>query len=130
MKEVQIIFNARRQLYAVPEARRDGCGLWLSIQKHPLPVPQAWRRDSVCVCLAGAHPSYYEIGIFGPRHNDVSEAASLDDGRVLDYQHAAWWTLGLEQAWVELRTIKRNLRRSDQPPFVPAGGETAQGTSC
>jgi hypothetical protein len=101
MSEVEIIFSAGRQFYAVPEIRRE-CGLWLSVEKHPLPVPPEWRRpESICACVMRGR-DYYRVGMFRPLHSDGSEAASIDDERVRDYRDAAWWTPGLEEAWGEL----------------------------
>jgi hypothetical protein len=103
--EVQIIFSAGRQFYAVPEIRRE-CGLWLSVEKHPLPVPPEWRRpESICACVMCGR-DYYRVGVFRPLHSDGSETAGSDDERVRDYRDAAWWTPGLEEAWVELQELK------------------------
>jgi len=101
---IQIIYSAGRQFYAVPDVRRE-CGLWLSVETHAMPVPSEWRRpDSVCVCVMRGR-DYYRIGMFRPAHTDGSEEVSIDDQRVKDYRDAAWWTPGLEEAWVELQAL-------------------------
>jgi hypothetical protein len=105
MTEVQIIFSAGRRFYAVPELRRE-CGLWLSVEKHPLPVPSEWRRpEAICACIMRGR-DYYRVGMFRPVHTDGSETAGIDDERVRDYRDVAWWTPGLEEAWVELQGMK------------------------
>jgi hypothetical protein len=102
---MQIIFSAGRQLYAVPDVRRE-CGLWMSVAKHPLPVPPEWRRPgSTCVVVMPGR-DYYRVGIFGPQHTDGSISVALDDELVQDYRDAAWWTPGLQEAWVELKGLK------------------------
>jgi hypothetical protein len=128
MAEVQIIYSAGRQFYAIPEVRRE-CGLWLSIEPYPLPVPAEWRRpDSICACIVRGR-DYYRIGMFRPMHTDGSEAVNADDPRVSDYAHAAWWTPGLEEAWatagamsatmVAARQIENRSRERGEPPPSP-----------
>jgi hypothetical protein len=99
--EVQIMFSAGHQFYAVPDVRRE-CGIWLSMEKHPLPVPVEWRRPHSVAAAVMRGRDYYRIAIFGPQHTDGSSAAGTDDELVRDYRDAAWWTPGLEEAWTEL----------------------------
>jgi hypothetical protein len=96
------------------------CGLWLSIQKHPLPVPPQFRRpDSVCACVMRGR-DYYRVAMFRPAHTDGCTAVSLDDELVKDYCDAAWWTPGLEEAWVELDGMKEAFARASAPSVIPA----------
>ncbi len=111
MSEVQIIFSTGGEFYAVPEIRRE-CSLWLSVEKHRLPVLVEWHRpDSICACIM-PNRHYYRIGMFRPLHMGRSESASIDDERVRDYRDAAWWTPGLEEAWIELQGMKEALARA------------------
>jgi len=103
--QVEIIFSAGGQFYAVTGA---GCErhLWLGVDKHPLPVPLEWHRPGlVCACVMRGR-SYYRIAAFGPQHSGGSKSVSIDDELVKDYRDAAWWTPGLEEAWVELQGLR------------------------
>jgi hypothetical protein len=110
---MQIIFSAGRLFYAVPDVRRE-CGLWLSVAKHPLPVPPEWRRPGATCVVVMPGRDYYRIGVFGPQHADGSTAGSVEGELVQDYRDAAWWTPGLEEAWVELEGMKEALERATQ----------------
>jgi hypothetical protein len=103
--EVQIIFSAGRQFYAVPEIHRE-CGLWLSVQKHPLPLGIEWHRPGLTFAAVMRGRDYYRIGACAPQHTDGSKAVAVDDELVSDYRDAAWWTPGLEEAWVEIRGLE------------------------
>ena len=52
--EVEVILSAGGQFYAVTGAGRER-GLWLGVDKHPLPVPLEWHRPGL-VCLRDARP--------------------------------------------------------------------------
>jgi hypothetical protein len=106
--KVQIIFSAGRQFYAVPDIKRE-CGLWLSVETRPLPVPSEYHRPhSVCACVIPGR-DYFRIGVFAPQHPDGSKALPIDDALITDYRDAAWWTPGLEEAWVELQRLREAL---------------------
>jgi len=131
--EVEIIFTVGRQFYAVLRgpagpagaAPLRECGLWLSIEKKPLPVPSDWRRpDMVCACVMRGR-DYYRVGIRGPQHSGGSQAISLDDELVKDYRDAAWWTPGLEEAWVELQGMKE-ATKADIARWEGEGGGSSQ----
>jgi hypothetical protein len=111
--EVQIMFSAGRQFYAVPEVRRE-CGIWLSMEKHPLPVPVEWRRPHSVAAAVMRGRDYYRIAIFAPQHTDGSRAFGADDELVRDYRDAAWWTPGLEEAWRELENAQAALDKAEQ----------------
>jgi hypothetical protein len=101
MNMLMVVFSAGRHFYAVPDVKRE-CGLWLSVEKHELPIPPEWHRPgSVCACVMRGR-CYYRIGIFGPQHADGSKAISIEDELVKDYRDAAWWTPSLEEAWLEI----------------------------
>jgi hypothetical protein len=42
--------------------------------------------------------------MFRPLHTDGTEAASVEHALVSDYEHAVWWTPGIEEAW---KTVER-----------------------
>lgn len=110
--EVQLILSAGGQFYAIPEVRRE-CGLWLSIAKHPLPVPTEWHRPGLSFAAVIRGRGYWRIGHHAPLHTDGSKAVSIDDELVRDYRDASWWTPGLEDAWAEA------TRRSEAEPSTP-----------
>ena len=107
--EVQIIFSAGGQFYAIPDVKRE-CGLWLSLAKHPLPVPNEWHRPGLSFAAVMRGRGYWRIGHHAPMHTDGSKAVSIDDELVRDYRGASWWTPGLEEAWAE------STRRSEAEP--------------
>jgi hypothetical protein len=114
-KELQVIFSAGRLMYAVPDVRRE-CGLWLSVEKHPLPVGPEWHRpDSIAACVMRGR-DYYRVGMFRPSHTNGSEARPPDDELVRDYRDAAWWTPGLEEAWAESDGYKLALAEAQRAP--------------
>ncbi len=114
-REMQIIFSAGGQFYAVPEVRRE-CGIWLAMEKRPLPVPLEWRRPgSVCAAVMRGR-DYYRVAIFGPQHSDGSKAIAADNELVVDYRDAAWWTPGLEEAWAEADGFKLALNEAGRQP--------------
>ena len=117
MSEIQIIFSAGRQFYAVPEVHRE-CGLWLSVETHPLPVPSEWRRPGSTCLVVMRGRDYYRIGVFGPQHTDGSKSVSADDALVQDWRDAAWWTPGLQEAWVELQGLKEAFAEAEKQSAV------------
>jgi hypothetical protein len=98
--EVQIIFSAGGQFYAIPDVKRE-CGLWLSLAKHPLPVPNEWHRPGLSFAAVMRGRDYWRIGHHALMHTDGSKAVSIDDELVTDYRDAAWWTPGLEESWAQ-----------------------------
>jgi hypothetical protein len=127
--EVQIMFSGGGQFYLIPEIKRD-CMLWLSITKRPLPVPSEWRRPgSLCACVMRDR-GYYRLGSFELQAAGVVKAISLDDELVKDYGDAAWWTPGLEEAWVELQGMKEAMAEAikpHQPPPSPPPEDESGG---
>src|SRR5579875_752655 len=97
MKEVQIVFSAGGQFYAIPDIRREG-GIWLSLARHPLP------GLSFAVVMRGR--DYWRVGLHAPTRPDGSRAVSIDDELVRDYRDACWWTPGLEEAWAEAEGLR------------------------
>jgi hypothetical protein len=103
--EVQIIFSAGGQFYAIPDVKRE-CGLWLSLAKHALPVPNEWHRPGLSFAAVMRGRDYWRIGHNAPMHTDGSKAVSIDDELVTDYRDASWWTPGLQESWVEAEGFK------------------------
>ena len=99
-REVQIIFSAGGQYYAVLDILRT-CGAWLSIDKRPLPVPGEWHRPGTTFAAVMRGRDYYRIGVYGLQRQDGSKSVPLDDELVKDWCDASWWTPGLEEAWAE-----------------------------
>jgi hypothetical protein len=112
MAELQIMYSAGGQFYAIADVARE-CGLWLSVAKHPLPVPAEWRRPGLTFAAVMRGRDYYRIGAYAPQNVNRSAPISSDDECVRDYRDAAWWTPGLEEAWVELQG---STRRSEAKP--------------
>jgi hypothetical protein len=113
--QMEIIFSAGGQFYAVPDVRRE-CGLWLSTATHPLPVPVEWHRPgAVCACVARGR-NYYRIGIFGPQRNEISRTVDADSELARDYRDAAWWTPGLEEAWTQIDALSRDWAQLAEAP--------------
>jgi len=112
--EVEIIFTVGRQFYAVLRGPAGPAGA------APL---RDWRRpDMVCACVMRGR-DYYRVGIRGPQHSGGSQAISLDDELVKDYRDAAWWTPGLEEAWVELQGMKEAMERATKADIARWEGE-------
>ena len=105
IKEVQIVLSAGGQFYAVLDIPRT-CGLWLSIATHPLPVPSEWHRPGLTFAAIMRGRDYYRVGAYSPQHQDGSRSVPIDDELVKDWCDAAWWTPGLEEAWVEIQGMK------------------------
>ena len=121
-------FSVRAGNYAVTGAGRER-GLWLGIDKHPLPVPLEWHRPAlVCACVMRGR-SYYRIAAFGPQHSGGSKTVSIDDEPVKDYRDAAWWTPGLEEAWVELQGLREAFNAATKQPssVIPTEPERKRG---
>lgn len=101
---IELIYSASRQFYLIPMVRRE-CMIWLSVEKYPLPVPPEWHRPgtatnwTIACVLRGR--DYYRIGCLGLQHQGPIEAVEPDNQLALDYRDAAWWTPGLEEAWLE-----------------------------
>jgi hypothetical protein len=112
-KEVQIILSAGGQFYAIPEVKRE-CGLWLSIAKHPTPVPTEWHRPVLSFAAVMRGRDYWRIGHHAPLHTAGSKAVSIDDELMRDYRDASWWSPGLEEAWAESQGLKLALEESQR----------------
>jgi hypothetical protein len=134
-REVQIVLSAGGQFYAVLDIPRT-CGLWLSIAKHPLPVPPEWHRpgNSFAAVMRGC--DYYRVGVYGPQHQDGSRSVPIDDELVKDWCDAAWWTPGLEEAWAQIEQSASSAchpersegsTRSDSRKPVPQGKDAKKG---
>ena len=110
--ELALVLSSGGQFYAVLGTHRE-CGIWLSLQKHPLPVPSEWHRpgDTFAAVMRGR--DYYRIGASAPQHSNSTKSITADDELVKDYFDAAWWTPGLQEAWAE------NTRRSVAEPSAP-----------
>ena len=93
------------KFYAIANIRE--CGLWLSNETYPLPVPSEWRRPGhTCACVIRGRP-YYRIGTFGPQFVSRVVSIEISDPRIVDYRMASWWTPGLEECWTELDELYR-----------------------
>ena len=111
-RELAIVLSSGGQFYAVLGAHRE-CGIWLSLAKHPLPVPSEWHRpgDTFAAVMRGR--DYYRIGASAPQHSNGTKAIAPDDELVTDYLDASWWTPGLEEAWEEISTLSLTLSRKE-----------------
>jgi hypothetical protein len=108
--DITIIFSADGHYYAIPSVRE--CGLWLSMAKHPLPVPPEWHYPaSLCACVMRGR-DYYRIGVYGPQRDGGSKPIRAEHELVKDYRDAAWWTPGLEEAWVEAQGLGEALAQA------------------
>jgi hypothetical protein len=97
---LQVIFSASGGFYAIPDVKRE-CGLWLSVEKKPLPVPAEWRRPGLAFACVMRGRDYWRIGHYAPHHTNGSKEVEPQDELVRDYSDASWWTPGLEEAWAE-----------------------------
>lgn len=123
--EVEVILSAGGQFYAVTGAGRER-GLWLGVDRHPLPVPLEWHRPGlVCACVMRGR-SYYRIAAFGSQHSGGSKSVSIDDELVKDYRDAAWWTPGLEEAWVELQGLREAFEATSEMPLPVGRGRAGE----
>ena len=116
MSQVQISYSLDGKLYALEGIRE--CALWMSVEKHPLPVPDGWHRPGIVMAAVMRGRDYYRICQFAPA--SLGQRVTIDDDNelVTDYRDAAWWTLGLEQAWAEIDKLKRE--RLSVVPSAPA----------
>lgn len=110
-EQILAMFSADGSFYAVPD-KREASLVWLSVVKRVLPVPIEWRRpDSLCAFVMRGR-DYYRLGVFGPLHTGASQMLDPGHELVKDYRDAAWWTPGLEEAWVELEGLHEALERA------------------
>lgn len=105
IKKVQILYGAARQFYAVLEAPRI-CGIWLSVEKLPLPVATLWHAPGPSFAAMMRGRDYYRIGSILLQHPGPIESIASDDELIRDYIDAVWWTPGLEEAWAEAQGFK------------------------
>jgi hypothetical protein len=96
--ELAIVLSSGGQFYAVLGVHRE-CGIWLSLEKKPLPVPSEWHRpgDTFAAVMRGR--DYWRVGASAPQHSNSTKSIAPDDELVKDYLDAAWWTPGLQEAW-------------------------------
>jgi hypothetical protein len=104
--ELQIMYSAKGQFYAITDVARE-CGLWLSVAKHPLPVPRRKAPAGTDLRRCHAGPRLFRIGAYAPQNVSRSARISSDDECVKDYRDAAWSTPGLEESRVELQGSTR-----------------------
>ena len=107
MSQVQISYSLDGKLYAMEGIRE--CALWMSVEKHPLPVPDGWHRPGIVMAAIMRGRDYYRICQFAPTSLGQRVTIDEDSELVTDYREAAWWTPGLEQAWAEIDKLKRPL---------------------
>jgi hypothetical protein len=120
--EVQIILSASGQFYAIPDVTRE-YGLWLSLAKNPLPVPNEWHRPGLSFAAVIRGRDYWRIGHHAPMHTDGSKAVSIDDELVRDYHDASWWTPGLEESWAEAENFKLALDQATRNAEAKTRGD-------
>lgn len=120
IREVQLVFSAGGLFYAVLDIPRT-CGLWLSIEKHPLPVPNEWHRPGLTFAAIMRGRDYFRIGAYSPQHTDGSKSLPLDDELVRDWCDASWWTPGLEEAWGEIQGMREALCQAEKEKERQAG---------
>jgi hypothetical protein len=113
MAEVQILYSAGGQFYVVPEIRRE-CGIWLSVARYPLPVPNEWHRPGLTVAAVIRGRDYWRIGAHAPQYTDGSKAIDNEDELVRDYADAAWWAPGLQEAWAECQGMREAMYEANQ----------------
>ena len=95
-REVQIIYSANCEYYAIPGSRE--AGIWLSLRKYELPVRQTWRAPGLAGAAVMRGRDYYRFFSVAPMNQGRSGTIAADDELVRDYADAAWWTPGLEEA--------------------------------
>jgi hypothetical protein len=105
--ETQIVYSSSGDFYAVIGVRE--CGIWLSIAKHPLPVPPEWHRPGVAMACLIRGRDYYRVCTVTPQNGTQPKFISADDELVKDYREAAWWTPSLEEAWTEIQGLNEAL---------------------
>lgn len=113
MKEVQIIYSVGRQFYAIPEIWRSG-GIWLSVVRHALPIGAEWRGPGLVFAAIMRGRDYYRIGTAYPQKAGPAEPIESDSEMVRDYADAAWWTPGLQEAWVEAQGLSEAMCQANR----------------
>jgi hypothetical protein len=103
------VFSADQAFYCIGEVAREG-GLWLGVEKRPLPVVPMLRRPAVSGAAVMRGRGYWRRFTMMPLAQGNTTAVPADDGLVNDYRDAAWWTPGLEQTWAEADELHQRLR--------------------
>lgn len=125
----EIIYSIDGFYYNVPDTRE--CGIWLSVQKHPLPVPIGWHRPAVLMACVMRGRDYFRICQFAPIGRGKTDTIEDNDELVLDYRDASWWTPGLEEAWSKIDELNTLLSIATAPAraiaAIPKNEEKPRG---
>jgi hypothetical protein len=107
--DVTIALSASGLFYCMATHERE-CGLWLGVEKKPLPVPSELRRPGTVGAAIMRGRDYWRHYTRTPLGQGDTKTVPADDDLVTDYRDAAWWTPGLEEAWAEADGLHESLR--------------------
>ena len=119
VETVEIVqFSSDGAYYLVPrigaEKFPQGGMIWLETATHPLPVGREWHTPNLFGAAVMRGRDYWRRFTRGRLLSGAQKPIAAGDVLIRDYIDAAWWTPGLEEAWVEahgLHEAVEDLRR-------------------
>ena len=106
-------FSSDGAYYLVPrigaEKFPQGGIIWLETATNPLPVGHEWHTPNLFGAAVMRRRDYWRRFTRGRLLLGAQKSIAAGDVLIRDYIDAAWWTPGLEEAWVELHGLKEAL---------------------
>jgi hypothetical protein len=118
VEEVEVVqFSSDGAYYLVPRIGMekfpaDGM-IWLETTTHPLPVGQEWHTPNLFGAAIMRGRDYWRRFTRGRLLLGAQKSIAASDVLLRDYIDAAWWTPGLEEAWVEIQGLKEALAEAE-----------------
>src|SRR5581483_8445914 len=104
-KTTDVQFSSGGDYYCVPGIAREGA-IWLSVTKLPLPIGPEWKAPHTFGMAVMRGRTYARQFTRAPLIPGQLKAIDETDEMVVDWRDAAWWTPGLEEAWVECQALR------------------------
>ena len=125
-------FSSDGAYYLVPRIEAEkfpqGGMIWLETTMHPLPVGREWHTPNLFGAAVMRGRDYWRRFTRGRLLLGAQKWVAGSDVLVRDYADAAWWTPGLEEAWMEADGLDEAVRelhreRTESGAESEAGGK-------